>query len=85
MPGMINRLNMRRTKLMSFDKRTQMPVRAKMESKAFWVVDAADCVDVLSSLKPEANILSLDTTYAMIKGPKGGGIQRVYLLCIPSQ
>lgn len=63
---------------MSFDKRTQMPVRAKMESKAYWVVDAADCVDVLSSLKPEpeANILSLDTTYAMIKG---GGIQRDYV------
>lgn len=53
-----------------------MPVRAKMESKAFWVVDAVDCV---SSLRPEANNLSLDTTYAMIKGPKGGEIQRVYV------
>lgn len=56
-----------------------MPVRAKMESKAFWVVDAVDCVDILSSLRPEANDLSLDTTYAMIKGPKRGEIQRVYV------
>ncbi len=52
-----------------------MPVRAKMESKAFWVVDG----DVLSSLRSEANDLSLDTTYAMIKGLKRGEIQRVYL------
>lgn len=50
-----------------------MPVRAKMESKAFWVVDG----DVLSSLRSEANDLSLDTTYAMIKGLKRGEIQRV--------
>lgn len=53
-----------------------MPVRAKMESKAFWVVVAVDCV---SSLRPEANNLSLDTTYAMIKGPKTGETQRVFL------
>lgn len=39
-----------------------------MKSKAFWVV--VDGGDVLSSLRSEANDLSLDTTYAMIKGFK---------------
>lgn len=45
-----------------------MPVRAKMESKAFWVVETVDCGDVLSSLRPEANDLSIGSTYSMIKG-----------------
>lgn len=68
---------MRRTKLRSLDKRKQMPVRAKMEIKAFfWVLvvvvvvvavdwDDDDDVLLLSSLIiiiPEANDLIVATT-----------------------
>lgn len=46
-----------------------MPVRAKMEAKAFWVV-VAPSVDwdvlLLSLLPAEANDLSVATTYSMI-------------------
>lgn len=46
-----------------------------MEIKAFWVVvDAVECVDVLSSHRPEANDLSLDTVVAIVRGPKKGEI-----------
>lgn len=46
------------------------------------MVDAVDWVDVLSSQRPEANDLSLDTTAVIFQGPKKSEIQRIYMCMI---